>query len=220
MYSRFSFYRSKEWERLRSRLMNERVNDDGQLVCAICGKPIVNKYDCIAHHKIELTEENVNDFEISFNPENIELIHFRCHNEQHHRFGGFEQRVFLVYGAPCSGKSTWVHEQATPDDIIVDIDAIWEAVSICDKYHKPKRLKANVFGVRDALIDQIRTRTGMWINCYIVGGYPLRSDRDRLCELLRADTVFIDTDKETCLRRAQDATWRDYVEEWFDSYTE
>lgn len=219
MYTLESFYRSKEWEALRARLRLERVNENGEIICAECGKPIVKAYDCIAHHKTELTEANVNDFAVSLNPENIELIHFRCHNARHHRFGRFEQRVFLVYGAPCAGKSTWVRENATADDLILDVDALWEAVSACDKYHKPKRLRANVFGLRDTLIDQIRTRTGKWVNAYVIGGYPLRSDRDRLCELLRAVTVFIDTDKETCFARAQASEWREYIDEWFAAFS-
>ena len=215
-----TFYRSKEWEALRARLRLERVNENGEIICAECGKPIVKAYDCIAHHKTELTEENVNDPEIALNPDNIELIHFRCHNERHHRFGGFRQRVYLVYGAPCAGKSSFVHEQATPDDLILDIDALWEAVSINDKFHKRKCLAINVFGLRDALLDQIRTRTGKWLNAYVVGGYPLKSDRDRLCDLLNAEPVFIDTDRETCLSRAANDQWREYINEWFDAYTE
>lgn len=215
-----TFYRSKEWEALRARLRLERVNENGEIICAECGKPIVKAYDCIAHHKTELTEENVNDPEIALNPDNIELIHFRCHNERHHRFGGFRQRVYLVYGAPCAGKSSFVRDQASADDLILDIDALWEAVSINDKFHKRKGLAINVFGLRDALLDQIRTRTGKWLNAYVVGGYPLKSDRDRLCDLLNAEPVFIDADRETCLSRAANDQWREYINEWFDAYTE
>lgn len=218
MFTIESFYRSKEWENLKARLMLERINEQGELICADCGKPILRPYDCIGHHIEELTEETVNDFTISLNPDNVALIHFKCHNLRHKRFGGFRQQVYLVYGAPCSGKTTWVHDVATADDIILDIDALWEAVSCGDKYHKPNRLKANVFGLRDALIDQIRTRTGMWVNAYVIGGYPLRTERDRLCELLRASPVFIDTSREECIRRAGSEKWRGFIDEWFDSY--
>lgn len=220
MYTRGSFYRSDEWANLRKRLMLERVNENGELLCAHCGKSILKSYDCIAHHKQELTEENVNDFTISMNPENIELIHHRCHNIEHHRFEGFRQEVFLVYGAPCAGKTTWVRSVAAPDDLIVDIDALWECVCLSDKYHKPKRLRQNVFALRDTLIDQIRTRSGMWSSAYIVGGYPLRSDRDRLCDLLGAVPIFIDTPEIVCLERAQTEQWQKFIYDWFDSFVE
>ena len=214
-----NFYTSRQWERLRAQLMQERTGDDGFITCAHCGQPILKEYDCIAHHKIELTDENVNDFEVSLNPENIELIHFRCHNLEHERFEGFRQRVFLVYGSPCAGKTTWVRSVARPDDLILDLDAIWTAVCIADRQHKPNRLKANVFGIRDCIIDQIRVRTGKWRTAYVIGGYPLASDRRRLCDLLRAEEIFIDTEIDECLRRAPDDNWRGFIREWFDAFS-
>lgn len=220
MFSLQTFYKSKQWEKLRAQIMQERTQKDGTIICAHCGKPILKRYDCIAHHKTELTEENVNDLEISLNPENIELIHFKCHNEEHERFGGFSQTVYLVYGSPCAGKTTFVQENARPDDLILDLDKIWTAISISDREHKPDRLKANVFGIRDAVIDQIRTRTGNWRTAYVIGTYPLRSDRDRLCDLLRAEEIFIDTDMATCISRAPNDKWRGYIEEWFEDFTE
>lgn len=203
-----------------SRLKLERVNADGYVICEHCGRPITRKYDCIGHHKVELTEENVNDYSISLNPDNVALIHFKCHNQIHQRFEGFRQEVYLVYGAPCSGKTSWVSEVANDDDLIIDIDKLWEAVCKSDRYHKPKRLRANVFGLRDALIDQVRTRAGKWRNAFLIGGYPLRSDRDRLCEMLGAKPVFIETEESECLARAKTDDWREYVREWFDAYTE
>lgn len=220
MFTLDNFYKSKQWEELRARLMLERLNEHGELICEHCGQPISKAYDCIGHHKQELTEENVNDYNISLNPDNVQLIHFRCHNKIHQRFEGFYQSVFLVYGSPCSGKTTWVRENANDDDLILDIDSIWESICKSDRYHKPNRLKKNVFGIRDCILDQIRTRTGMWRNAFVIGGYPLRSDRDRLCEMLRAKSIFIDATKEECLSRAKTELWKDFIEDWFDSYTE
>lgn len=220
MFTLENFYTSKRWSKLVAQLKLERLNADGELLCAYCGKPIVKKYDCIGHHKKELTNDNVNDYTVSLNPENIELIHFKCHNKKHGRFEGFRQRVYLVYGAPCSGKTSWVHEVAHQDDLIVDVDSIWECVSSSDRLHKPSRLKANVFGVRDCLLEQIKTRTGMWRNAFIIGGYPLRTDRDRLCKLLRAESVFIEEKKEICLSRAPNENWKEYIEDWFDDFVE
>ena len=219
MFTLSNFYKSKEWEDLLEQLKLERVNSSGEIVCEHCHKPIYKKYDCIGHHIEELTEANVNDYNISLNKDNIILIHFRCHNQIHERFG-YEQpkKVYLVYGSPCSGKSTWVHQNATKDDLILDIDKIWECISVCDKLHKPNRLKANVFGVRDVLIDQIRMRTGQWKRAFVIGGYPLRMDRQRLADRLGAEVVFIDTDIDTCKSRAMNDEWVKYIDEWFDMY--
>lgn len=219
MFTLDNFYHSKKWCSFVNALKIERANADGYVICARCGEPITKMYDCIGHHTIELTDENVNDYSISFNPDNIELIHFKCHNKIHKRFDGFRQSVYLVYGSPCAGKSTWVNENATENDLILDIDKIWEAISKADKYNKNNRLRTNVFGIRDLIIDQIRMRKGKWLNAYIIGGYPLESDRDRLCDMLNATPIFIDTDKKTCLERAKTDEWKEFVEEWFEIYT-
>lgn len=219
MFNLNNFYKSKEWEALLEQLKLERLDSKGELVCEHCHKPIVKKYDCIGHHKIELNEGNVNNYNISLNPDNIMLIHFRCHNQIHERFG-YEapKKVYIVYGSPCSGKSTWVNNNATKDDLVLDIDKLWECVSVCDKYHKPNRLKANVFGLRDTLLDQIRTRTGEWKTAYIIGGYPLRMDRERLADKLGAELIYIECDKEVCVSRAVNNEWIKYINDWFDMY--
>ena len=221
MLTLFNFYKSKEWEDLLERIKLERVNIDGNIICEHCGKLIFKKYDCIGHHKIELTEANVNDYSISLNPDNIMLIHFGCHNQIHERFG-YEKpkRVYIVYGSPCSGKSTWINEVAGKDDIVLDMDKIWECVSLCDMYHKPNRLKANVFGVRDCLLEQIKMRVGKWKTAYVIGGYPLKMDRQRLANRLGAELIYIDTNKQECLNRCVNDDWKKYVEEWFEMYQE
>lgn len=214
-------YHSKEWESFRANLILERMDDDGQVICAHCGKPIVRKYDCIGHHKIELTEENVNDVNVAFNPDNIDLIHFRCHNDIHERYGGYSQRVYLVYGSPCSGKKSYVLDNARPDDLIIDMDRIWDCICTGGWKSKPKRVKANAFGVRDALIDMVRTRTGNWRTAWIIGGYPLRTDRDRLCALLRAEPIYCEATEAECLERAsgKPQEWMEYIREWWEDYT-
>ena len=52
----YDLYHSKEWQRFTARLKNDRINEDGFIICAHCGKPIIKKYDCIAHHTVELTD--------------------------------------------------------------------------------------------------------------------------------------------------------------------
>lgn len=218
MFTLSNFYKSKEWQDLLEVLKLERLVND-ELICEYCHKPITKAYDCIGHHEIELTESNVNDYNISLNKDNIKLIHFKCHNIIHERFG-YEKpkKVYIIYGSPCSGKSTWVNNNITKDDLIVDIDRIWECVSPCDKYNKPNRLKQNVFALHNALLEQVRLRVGKWKTAFIVGSYPLKMDRQRLADNLGAELIYIDTDKETCLSRAVNEDWKKYINDWWEMY--
>lgn len=37
--------------------------------------------------------------------------------------------LFVVMGPPCSGKSTWIMERATAEDVVIDLDRIAVALS-------------------------------------------------------------------------------------------
>ncbi len=223
--SLYNFYRSKQWENLLRVLRNERIDSQGNIICAHCGKPIVRAYDCIGHHVIELTEENYTDYNISLNPENIKLVHHKCHNIIHNKLYSNNRQVFIVYGSPLSGKSSWVTDNMAEGDLIIDMDSIWQCVSGCSRYVKPNRLKSVVFAVRDNLLESVKYRRGKWLNAYIIGGYPYEAERDRLADQLGARLIHIDTDKETCLQRlyaAEDrdvAEWTKYIEDWWLQYS-
>lgn len=224
-FNLFSFYRSKEWCLLIQHIKHDRLNGEGLNICEYCGKPIIKEYDCIAHHKIYLTEDNVNDYETSLNPNNIMLVHHKCHNIIHDKLSYRGRKVYMVYGAPMAGKTTYVNSVKSDGDLIIDMDNIWQCVSGCDRYIKPGRLKSVVFGVRDYLIDCIKYRRGKWNNAYIIGGYPLISDRERLCKELGAEDIFIDTSLNECLKRLEACEdrnfdeWATYIFDWFDKYS-
>lgn len=218
-----SFYASNEWITLRLTLINDRGP-----ICEHCGEKIPRSRDIIGHHKIELTPENVHDHNISLNPDLIEIICFDCHNKEHKRFGyKGAKEVYLVYGPPLSGKSTFVHQNMSRGDIIVDMDALYGAVSGMPTYDKPDNLFNNVMGIHNQLIDNIRTRYGKWHNAWIVGGYADKYKRERLADDLGAELIFCDVSKEECLiRLEQDADrqyrkdeWTKYINKWFESYT-
>lgn len=224
MFTLSTFYRSREWENLLKQLRIDRLNDDGEIICEYCGKPITKAYDMIGHHKVELTEANVNDFTISLNPENIAFVHHRCHNFIHNKLGYAVREVYLVYGAPLSGKTTWVQENMNEGDLVIDLDSIWQCVSGCPRYVKPNRLRSIVFRVRDSLLDAVKYRAGKWNNCYIIGGYALSSERERLCKELGAREVFIEATREDCIARLESrenvdkAEWIRFIDDWFSKY--
>ncbi|MEI7667447.1 MAG: hypothetical protein WCI62_00445 [Erysipelotrichaceae bacterium] len=218
------FYKSPEWITLRKRLMVERSTPEKGLLCQKCHEPILKDPECIAHHIIELTPMNVNDVKISLNPNNILLVHHQCHNQIHERFGQESgKKVFLVYGAPLSGKTSYVKAHKKRSDLVLDLDELYQAITLLPAYDKPLELSTNVFLLRDALLDQIKTRTGKWTQAWIIGGYPLNTDRERLATSLGAELIFIQATEDECLSRLlidldklpYQVEWQRYIHDWF-----
>lgn len=216
-----TFYNSKEWRQLRERLIIEN-----NFLCADCGESYLNdSTQLVGHHIKELTPQNINDPNISLNPDNIKIICRKCHDKAHQRFS-FDsgQNVYIVYGSPCSGKNTYVNQMACRNDLIVDLDSIFQAISLCNPYEHPNNLKRVAFAVRDTLIEQIRLRAGFWHNAFIIGGYPRKLQRDQLAKKLNADLIFIDTTREqakataTMTRGIFAKQWQEYIDNWFDSF--
>lgn len=196
-------------------------------VCAKCGG-VFDISELRPHHKVELTLDNIDDVNVTLNPDNIEVLCHDCHNAVHKRFGYAvgAKHVYLVHGSPCAGKTTYVNSVATRNDLIVDLDKIHRAICICGLYDKPDATKRVAFNVRDYLLDEVRTATPRrkWQDAYIIGTYPDRIDRDVFVQDYGAELVHIDTSKEECVKRAyQDierSSVRDAVIGWINAYWE
>lgn len=65
-------YHTQAWRKLRHYYYGKRHG-----ICEQCGMP-----GDIVDHIEEITEENVNDPEITFNEENLQLLCLSCHNKK------------------------------------------------------------------------------------------------------------------------------------------
>lgn len=226
------FYTSTTWRKFRRSVIAERVNkEDGHIYCEYSGEKLLKDSDIIAHHKIELTSQNMNDPSISLNPENIMIVSHKSHDIIHERFGGrlkaHQKKVYLVYGSPLSGKTSYVKKNKGDKDLVLDIDNLWEALSGEDRYIKPNSIKRVVFDVRDKILDCIKTRQGHWPKAWIISGMPLLIERMRLIETLGAEPILIEATEVECLERlSQDERrknipeYKQYIKDWFSSYQE
>lgn len=227
---RTAFYKSKKWRDLLTMIKMERTNSLGLNSCEKCGKPMVGRKSAIGHHVIELTEENVDDVTISLNQDNVELVCHQCHNDIHNRFGAQHKpkSVYLVYGAPSSGKLDWVAQNATQHDLVVEIDRLHNAISTNPLHIKSKSLNSAVFKLREQLYDIIKYRAGDWQNAYIVATLPYVGDRERLAiELNITDTIYIESTIEECFNNVDNddeiinkGEIKRFINQWFEDYTE
>ena len=146
-YTLDTFYTSQEWRALREIIIHDRTKADGYVYDEVTGRPIIQGYDIVLHHKIFLTEENVGDASVSLNPDNIMIVSHKTHNQIHEKFGYIKREIYLVYGSPMSGKTTWVNSVHQSGDLVVDMDSIWQCVSGLNRFQKPMALNSVVFGV-------------------------------------------------------------------------
>jgi len=220
-----AFYNSQEWRNFRLVLINQRG-----LRCEHCGKMVARSDELTLHHIIELTPDNYQDAIIALNPDNIMIVHHGCHNDIHRRTSQVKSQgrgVFIVYGPPLAGKKTYVQQQCWPGDLIVDMDALYAAVSGQPMYDKPEPLLLTVRAAHDRILDTVKTRYGQWDRAWIIGGYPDKYKRDKLALDLGAELVFIQASLEQCLgrlkldpyRKHKEKEWTGYIAKWFQYYT-
>ena len=68
-----AFYNSKEWQQCRAAYI-EYVHG----LCERCKRP-----GWIVHHKIYLTQDNIDDTSVTLNFDNLEYLCQDCHNREH-----------------------------------------------------------------------------------------------------------------------------------------
>lgn len=216
------FYASDRWRGLREMLIIQRKG-----ICERCGKDYSNDTSqLIAHHREHLTDETLKDPAVAVNPDNIEIVCQKCH-AFYHAEKGFTKRkqVFIIYGSPLSGKSTYVRQNITPGDLVVDLDALRAAISYQPLYNAPAPLYRTSFAIRDFLYDQIRIRSGEWYTAWVIAGLPRKDERERLAARLGASCIHIEASREECHQRllaandGRDITaWGGYIDQWFRDY--
>lgn len=221
-----NFYCSKEWLEFRAMIIQDRSKDG--CFCEECGELILSSDEIHVHHTTELTEQNYKDKTISLNPEKVKMVSKRCHDKIHGRFCKGAKRkergIYIVCGPPLSGKSAYVEQNMSTGDIVVDIDRLFQAISLKEEHNKPDNLKYNVFAIKNLLIDNIKTRYGGFKSAWVIGGYPNKVEREQLAKSLGAEIILIEITKEECIRRLEccldfrgnhKKDYLEYIDEWF-----
>jgi predicted kinase len=233
-----SFYAGDDWSACKAEVLRDRMKG-GAIYCEHCGEVILKDFNpkernnagaMVFHHKRPLlTVADANNAAISINPQMIAILHWKCHNVVHGRFSGQntqpEQKVYLITGAPCSGKTTFARDRMEAGDVLIDIDDIWQQISGQPRYTKPNSLKPLVFATRDEQEDKVRMRAGTWRNAFIIKSLPLPMDRRREAEKLGAEVITIETPKEECLARLRQnpqgrnvAEYEEFIENYFSMF--
>lgn len=236
------FYNSKEWKNTRDAYF---YSQNG--ICELCGKPGEE-----VHHKKFLRPGNVDDYNIALNWKNLQLLCRSCHNSIHdkayqmYRVKNRRSRattneltfnedgelvenknVFIVWGAPASGKTRYVLEHKGRFDLVVDLDYLMAALNYTEVKQATEEVLPFALDVRDYMYELIAERKHYFDKVWIVATLPLKEERYRLSQKLKAELIHIDTDKKTCLEYAREddervdkSTQYRIIEKYFDRLEE
>lgn len=132
-------------------------------------------------------------------------------------------KVTIVCGPPASGKSTYVKLNKQPEDLVIDLDLIKQAISMCDRDSVPNSLVPVAKDVRDFLYSRIRKRE-IDSDVWVVLTNPRQAER--LKREFKAIVIHMLVDKEECLRRAMSDDERKdkelqeiIITEWFNKFS-
>lgn len=126
--------------------------------------------------------------------------------------------VYLIYGAPCSGKSTYVKEHFKAGDIVCDVDRLYSAICYNEEHESELYAQKVSSQLYECMLDIIRERKGNWKNAYVISLANTQEKINKAKERINADeVVYIDTPIEVCIERAKERPfyfpW--IIEEWF-----
>lgn len=111
-------------------------------------------------------------------------------------------RVYLVYGPPCGGKSTYVENHRAAGDLVIDYDIIMSQMS-----GRP------IHDHDSALHEAVQSRWNNDVRCvsssdfagtaWIITAAPYPDMIQRIAREARAETIRIDPGVDTCVLRMQ-----------------
>lgn len=109
---------------------------------------------------------------------------------------------------------------------MVDLDALFAAVTGLPWYEKPEALMPLMLELREHLLRLVERHEGRFMNAWVIAGAPTRAERERLRARLDGRVVILETDPGECLRRiaadprraGQVEGWRPLVAKWWGEY--
>lgn len=133
---------------------------------------------------------------------------------------------YVVCGPPGGGKTTWVKGQKRWGDVVVDMDALFAAVTGLPWYEKPEALVPLALELQETALRWIERNPGRFMNAWVITGGAKLAGRKRLRKRLGAEVVMLATPPDECLRRiAADPRraeemerWMPLVHKWWQEY--
>ena len=124
--------------------------------------------------------------------------------------------VYLIGGAPGSGKTTYVQQHRQPSDLVIDMDTIASALTGDESAHPDYSNVLDVaIAVRNAVYNIIEREVGNWNRAFVITSSANKDAVDALAKQLHATVHYMETSKEECKRRIAADKTREKKETWY-----
>lgn len=226
-----AFYNSKEWKELR-----EFVLEKNGGLCLECSKrDILTKAD-VVDHIIPIEYDFTKRLDLS----NLQPLCHTCHNrktyieqKQKSKIDFYPKwikkpkvKVMFVYGAPGSGKSTYVKNNAGERDLVIDLDLIRVMLTKKEiyKWEDNEKLEEAI-DYRNSLLASLSEESAskVYERVWFIATTPRAKDRLYWLNALNAELVYIEMTQDECIHAVRSDTRRthnlkyheDLVKQWF-----
>lgn len=120
--------------------------------------------------------------------------------------------VYVVHGAPLSGKTTYVQERKGPNDLVFDFDLVMAAISGLPIHEHNERLVGYVLDIRDLIIARLKSENKIG-NAWIITTRITDRFKQSLIGL-NAEYIEMKIDKHTAKKRLRDNPDGRDIEMW------
>ena len=125
----------------------------------------------------------------------------------------------LIYGPPCGGKSTFVHELHERGDLVLDFDQVHSALSGLDPYDHHEAITPFVMAAMDAVKRRLQAEKDT--TAWVIACAPTRAERSEFSSFTNENRL-VYADRATCHDRAATAgrpdSWHTSIDSWHDAY--
>lgn len=207
-----AWYKSARW-----RLLRREALVKAGFRCCKTGVPLIGKAPASDSPVVDHIRPHRGDPDLFWDPGNLQAVSKAWHDsikqaqERADQTAAIHPKwlkpslipLTIVCGPPCSGKSTWVAQQAGPRDLVIDLDVIASDISgePLHGWDRDRWLNAALWRRNNMLGDL--ARPSRYPAAWLIVSEPKAKHRDWWAQTLKPQRIVVlEVDEPECLRRA------------------